>query len=77
MEIYALCVYLISLDYFQVVLKDTGVAGTKADDPNKTCNIGLLDVSEAFSSRVMKLTPHMPTIMDVFNNAHCPSGSEV
>lgn len=45
--------------------------------PAGLANIGLLDVSEAFSSRVMKLTPHTSTIMDVFNNAHCPSGSEV
>lgn len=45
--------------------------------PVRLPDIGLLEVSEAFSSRVMKLTPRTSTVMDVFNNAHCPSGNKV
>lgn len=44
--------------------------------PVRLPGIGLLEVSEAFSSRVMKLTPRTSTVMDVFNNAHCPSGNK-
>lgn len=45
--------------------------------PGKFPEISVLEVSEAFSSRVVKLIPCMSAVMDVFNNTHCPSGNKV
>lgn len=71
------CIHLHSLDYLRVGLNDTGVEGTRSDDPRKTSETGLLAVSEAVSSKVTKLIPRMSAMMDVFNNTHCPSGTKV
>lgn len=45
--------------------------------PGRFPEISLLEVSEAFSSRVINLTPHMSALMDVFNNTRCPFGNKV
>lgn len=78
METHCLRIYLNPPDRLQLAgLKQMGAEGIRANGPGRFPEMGLLEVSEAFSSGVMR--PPLPTtaIMDVFNNGHHPSGNMV